>query len=102
MRQLAYIIRRRTPEEHEMSTLEVTEDGRYISGDIPFGYTLWGDRLVEIPDELDACVTAIRMVKQGKEYAEIAAAVRHEHGVEMSRVQFSGLIESVYRRYGPI
>jgi len=85
-----------------MAELQVTEDGRYVSGDVPFGYTLWGDRLVEVPEELDACVTAIRMVKQGRAYPEIAAAVREQHKVEMSQPQFDALIESVYRRYGPI
>jgi len=85
-----------------MSELQVAEDGRYLSGDIPFGYTLWGDRLVEVPAELDACVTAIRMVKQGKPYPEIAAVVRQQHGVSLSRQQFDSLMESVYRRYGPI
>ena len=85
-----------------MSELQVAEDGRYLGGDVPFGYTLWGDRLVEVPAELDACVTAIRMVKQGKKYPEIAAAVNKEHGVTLSQPQFDGLIESVYRRYGPI
>lgn len=88
--------------EPTMNEPEVTEDGRYMSGDVPFGYTLWGDRLVEVPAELDACVTAIRMVKQGRDFAATAAAVRTEHGVEMSRAQFDGLMRSVYRRYGPI
>jgi hypothetical protein len=63
---------------------------------------LWGERLVEVPGELDACVTAIRLVKQGKDYAQIAAVVRKEHGVEMSQRQFEALMDSVYRRYGPI
>ena len=45
-----------------MAELQVTEDGRYAGGDVPFGYILWGDRLVEVPEELDACVTAIRIV----------------------------------------
>jgi hypothetical protein len=85
-----------------MKELQLTEDGCYVGGDVPFGYALWGERLVEIPEELDACVTAIRMVKQGKDYAEIAAALREQHGVEMSHVQFDGLMTSVYRRYGPI
>ena len=85
-----------------MAELKVSEDGAYLGGDIPFGYTLWGERLVEVPAELDACVTAIRMVKQGKDYPEIAVAVRREHAVEMSQRQFDALIESVYRRYGPI
>jgi hypothetical protein len=62
-----------------MNELQVREDGRFMSGDIPFGYTLWGDRLVEVPRELDACVTAIRVVKQGRPYADIATAVRDEH-----------------------
>ena len=85
-----------------MSVLQITEDGRYVSGEVPFGYSVWGDRLVEVPAELDACVTAIRMVKQGKKYPDIAVAVRDQHRVEMSQPQFDGLIESVYRRYGPI
>ena len=85
-----------------MSELQVAEDGRYISGDVPFGYALWGDRIVEVPAELDACVTAIRLVKQGKNYGEIAAAVKKDHGVTLSRSQFDGLMTSVYRRYGPI
>ena len=85
-----------------MSELQVAEDGRYLSGEIPFGYALWGDRLVEVPAELDACVTAIRLVKQGKQYPEIAAAVRQEHGVTLTQRQFGSLMESVYRRYGPI
>ncbi len=85
-----------------MSELEVAEDGRYVSGDIPFGYALWADRLVEVPAELDACVTAIRLVKQGEDYARIAVAVREEHRVEMTQAQFDALMDSVYRRYGPI
>ena len=85
-----------------MSELKVAEDGRYLDGDIPFGYTLWGERLVEVPAELDACVTAIRLVKQGKDYAQIAVSVRELHGVEISQSQFDSLILSVTRRYGPI
>jgi hypothetical protein len=85
-----------------MNELQVTEDGRYVSGDVPFGYALWGERLVEVPAELDACVTAIRMVKQGRDFGAIAGEVRAEHGVEMSQRQFDGLMQSVYRRYGPI
>ena len=85
-----------------MSELQIAEDGRYLGGEIPFGYALWGERLVEVPAELDACVTAIRLVKQGKQYPEIAAAIRREHGVALSRGQFDSLMESVYRRYGPI
>jgi hypothetical protein len=85
-----------------MNRLEVTEDGRYVSGDVPFGYALWGDRLVEVPAELDACVTAIRMTKQGRDYAQIASAVREQHGVTLSKSQYDGLMESVFRRYGPI
>jgi hypothetical protein len=85
-----------------MSALEITEDGRYVSGDVPFGYTLWGDRLVEVPAELDACVTVIRMVKQGKQFPQIAAFVKERHGVALSKEQFDGLMESVYRRYGPL
>ncbi len=82
--------------------LQVDEDGRYLGGDPPFGYALWGDRLVEVPAELDAAVTAIRLVKQGREYDAIAIAVRRDHGVELSRAKFDALILSVYRRYGPI
>ena len=85
-----------------MAELQVAEDGRYLGGDVPFGYTLWGDRLVEVPAELDACVAAIRLVKQGKRYPEIAAQVRQEHGVTLSQRQFDALMQSVYRRYGPI
>ena len=85
-----------------MAELQVAEDGSYVGGDVPFGYTLWGDRLVEVPAELDACVTAIRLVKQGKHYPEIAAAVREEHGVTLSQRQFDALMQSVFRRYGPI
>ena len=85
-----------------MDELQVSEDGRYLGGDIPFGYTLWGDRLVEVPAELNACVTAIRLVKQKKQYPEIAAAVRQEHGVTLSQRQFDSLMQSVFRRYGPI
>ena len=85
-----------------MSELKVAEDGRYLDGDIPFGYTLWGERLVEVPAELDACVTAIRLVKQGKDYAQIAVSVRESHGVEISQSQFDSLLLSVTRRYGPI
>ena len=85
-----------------MSELKIAEDGRYLGGEIPFGYTLWGDRLVEIPAELDACVTAIRLVRQGKQYPEIVVSVRQEHGVELSQRQFDSLLESVYRRYGPL
>jgi len=85
-----------------MSELKVDEQGRYVGGDIPLGYTLWGERLVEVPAELDACVSIIRLVKQGKEYPQIAAAVREEHKVELSNPQFDGLMESVYRRYGPV
>lgn len=85
-----------------MQELKVAEDGRYLGGDVPFGYSLWGDRLVEVPAELDACVTAIRLVKQGRGYSDIAAAVRDTHGVALSQRQFDGLMDSVYRRYGPI
>lgn len=85
-----------------MAELRIAEDGRYLDGDVPFGYALWGDRLVEVPAELDACVTAIRLVKQGKDYPNIARAVEDAHGVALSQAQFDGLMESVYRRYGPI
>lgn len=85
-----------------MSELQVDEDGRYLGGDIPLGYALWGDRLVEVPAELDAAVAAIRLVKQGKQFEAIAVAVRQDHGVELARDKFDALINSVYRRYGPI
>ena len=85
-----------------MSELKVDDDGRYLDGDIPFGYALWGDRLIEVPAELDAAVSAIRLVKQGKQFDEIAVAVRRDHGVELSRAKFDALMKSVYRRYGPI
>jgi hypothetical protein len=85
-----------------MSELQVAEDGTYLGGDIPFGYTLWGDRLVDVPAELDACVTAIRLVKQGQQYEQISAAVRERHGVEMPRDRFDAFFKSIYRRYGPI
>lgn len=85
-----------------MSELQVDEEGRYLGGDVPLGYALWGDRLVEVPAELDAAVTAIRLVKQGKQFEAIAAAVSQNHGVELTKHKFDALIESVYRRYGPI
>jgi len=85
-----------------MTELQVDEDGRYLGGEIPFGYALWGDRLIEVPAELDAAVAAIRLVKQGKQFDEIAVAVRRDHGVELSRAKFDALMKSVYRRYGPI
>ena len=85
-----------------MCDLNLAEDGTYISGNIPFGYTLWGDRLVEVPAELDACVTAIKSVKQQRSFEEIAAAVRQIHGVTLSRPQFDGLMQSLFRRYGPM
>ena len=47
-----------------MSELQIAEDGRYLGGDIPFGYSLWGDRLIEVPAELDAAVSAIRLVNR--------------------------------------
>jgi len=85
-----------------MSELMIADDGRYLSGDVPFGYTLWGDRLVEVPAELDACITAIRLTKQGRPFDEVQMAVREQHGTGISRAQFDGLFESLYRRYGPL
>lgn len=85
-----------------MSELQVAPDGSYVSGDIPFGYRLWSDRLIEVRAELDACVSMVTFVKQGKDYEAIAAAVREDHGVELSRAQFDALMASVFRRYGPI
>jgi hypothetical protein len=85
-----------------MSELEIDEDGRYLRGEVPFGYAVWGDRLVEVPAELDAAVTAIRLVKQGKGFDAIAGVVLRDHGVELARARFDALMENVYRRYGPI
>lgn len=85
-----------------MNPLEVAEDGTYIRGDVPFGYTLWGDRLVEVPAELDAVVTAIRCKKQGQDYDAIAATVHEKHGVTLSRPQFDAMMRSLFRRYGPM
>ncbi len=85
-----------------MNELVVAPDGRYLSGDIPLGYALWGDRLVEVPAELDACVTAIRGVKAGQAFEEIAATMLRVHGIEVTRARFDALIQSVYRRFGPI
>lgn len=85
-----------------MRELQVDEHGAYVSGDVPFGYTLWGDRLVEVPAELDAAVMAIRMVKQGKAFDAIAEKVRESYKVDLTRAKFDALMESVYRRYGPI
>jgi hypothetical protein len=85
-----------------MSELEVGANGRYLGGEVPFGYAVWGDYLVEVPAELDACVTMIRMTKLGHDFAAIAAAVEAQHGVTPTQAQYDGLIASVRRRYGPI
>jgi hypothetical protein len=85
-----------------MSDLDIGPDGRYRRGDIPFGYALWGDFLVEVPAELDACVTMIRMTRQRHGYDAIADAAEAEHGVRPTHAQYDGLIASVRRRYGPI
>jgi hypothetical protein len=85
-----------------LTTLEIDSDGRYLGGDIPFGYALWGDFLVEVPAELDACVTIILMTRQGHEYDVIAASAEEKHGVRPSCTQYQGLIDSVRRRYGPL
>ena len=85
-----------------MSALEIDPDGRYRGGEIPYGYALWGDFLVEVPAELDACVTMIRMTRLGHDYAAIADAAEAEHGVRPTRAQYDGLIDSVRRRYGPL
>lgn len=82
--------------------LHVVEDGRYVSGPVPYGYAVWGDRLVEVPAELDACVTMIRMTRQGHGFEEITAATQAAHGVAPTREQYDGLIQSVRRRYGPL
>ena len=85
-----------------MAALEIDTDGRYLGGEVPFGYALWGDFLVEVPAELDACVTMIRMTRQGHDYASIADAAEAAHGVRPTRAQYDGLIDSVRRRYGPL
>lgn len=85
-----------------MSEIKVAPDGRYRGGDVPFGYALWGDFLVEVPAELDACVTIIRMTRLRHDYDAIADAAHAQHGVRPTRAQYDGLIESVRRRYGPI
>ena len=85
-----------------MSDIEVGPDGRYLGGEVPYGYALWGDYLVEVPAELDACVTMIRLTRQGRTYDAIAAAAATQHGVRPTRAQYDGLIASVRGRYGPI
>jgi len=82
--------------------LEIDPDGRYRGGEIPYGYALWGDFLVEVPAELDACVTMIRLTRQGEDYEPIADAVEAAHGVRPTRAQYDGLIASTRRRYGPL
>lgn len=81
---------------------QVDEDGRYISGPVPFGYALWGDRLVEVPRELDACITMIKMTRKGHAFAEIIAETKRAHDVVPTQEQYDGLIRSVRRRYGPL
>ena len=85
-----------------MSDFQVDEDGRYLGGDVPYGYRVWGDYLVEVPAELDACITMIRMTKLGQDFAAIAAAVQTQYGVAPTRAQYDGLIASARRRYGPL
>lgn len=85
-----------------MTALEIDTDGRYRGGEIPFGYALWGDFLVEVPAELDACVTMIRMTRQKHDFNAIADAAEKAHGVRPTRAQYDGLIDSVRRRYGPL
>jgi len=85
-----------------MRELDIDPDGRYRGGDIPYGYALWGDFLVEVPAELDACVTMIRMTRQGEGYDAIADAVEAAHGVRPTQAQYDGLIASARRRYGPL
>ncbi len=85
-----------------MSELQVAEDGRYLGGDVPFGYKVWGDYLIEVPAELDACITMIRMTKLGHDFAAIVAAVQAQHGVAPTRAQYDGLVASARRRYGPL
>ena len=85
-----------------MPDLDVAPDGRYLGGDIPFGYALWGDFLVEAPAELEACVTMIRLTRLGHVYEAIADAAEAQHGVRPTRAQYDGLIASVRRRYGPL
>jgi hypothetical protein len=90
-----------TGEAHIAAALQVSGDGRYLGGAVPFGYALWGNRLAEVPRELDACVTMIRMTREGHSYEDIAAA-EETHGVKPTRAQYGGLILSVRRRYGPL
>ncbi len=85
-----------------MSDLQVGPDGRYLGGDVPFGYAVWGDYLVEVPAELDACVTMIRMTRLGHGFDDIAGAVKKAHGVSPTPAQYEALLASVRRRYGPI
>ncbi len=85
-----------------MSELVVGPDGRYLGGEVPFGYALWGDYLVEVPAELDACVTMIRLTRLGQDYEAIADLTEVDHGVRPTRAQYDGLIASVRRRYGPL
>lgn len=85
-----------------MTVLEIDPAGRYLGGDIPFGYALWGDFLVEVPAELDACVTMILMTRQSHGFDVIAETVEEKHGVRPSQAQYDGLIDSVRRRYGPL
>jgi hypothetical protein len=82
--------------------LQVSGDGRYLDGAVPFGYALWGDRLAEVPRELDACVTMIWMTREGRSYEEIAATAEKMHGVKPTHAQYDEFILSVRRRYGPL
>jgi hypothetical protein len=85
-----------------MPDLDISPDGRYLGGDVPFGYARWGDYLVEVPAELDAGVTMIRMTRLGQDFAVIADAAEAQHGIRPTRAQYDGLIASVRRRYGPL
>jgi len=85
-----------------VSELEVDADGRYLGGEVPFGYRLWGDHLIEAPAELDACVAMIRLTRLGHDYEAIADVTEAHYGVRPTRAQYDGLIASVRRRYGPL
>jgi hypothetical protein len=89
-------------EDATMPDFDIAPDGRYLGGDVPYGYALWGEFLVEVPAALDACVTMIRMTRLGHDYAAIAEAAELQHGVRPTRAQYDGLIASVRRRYGPL
>jgi hypothetical protein len=70
-----------TAEAHMEMELPVSGDGHYLDGAVLFGYALWGNRPAEVPKELDACVTIIRMTSEGHSYEEIVTGAEKIHGV---------------------